>query len=204
MAKSVLAGIVVSAEATETLTNWGLAGLGAFAVLLLSNADKLSPLLDMAGLVTSVCWIVLAAVFGMRAKQRFQQCIAGSKVNESVGPGLMNAMAKYNTETRPELEKHAKVLGLPDPPEPSMETAFRMAMTGQSWIAKLAGAYGHRRARKAVYPALEAHAMAARWAFSQRLNTGTMVISSGVAVLNLLCFLAPPPIFLHALARVFG
>jgi hypothetical protein len=204
MAKRLLVGVVVTAEETEALTNWGLAGLGAFAVLLLANADKLAPLLDIEGLVSSVCWIVLAAAFGMAAKIRFQQCVTGSRVSETVGSGLLDALARYNETDRPKLMEYAKTMGLPEPAEPSMERAFTIAMSGQPWLAKLAGAWGARRARMAKYPELESNAIAARWGLSQKVYASLMVGLGGVAILNLLCFLARPQIFLWLLFWIFN
>ncbi len=203
MAKRLLNAITVTGPSTEAFVGWMLGGIGAAVVLLISNLDKLSPALSSEGLVTSICWLTLAAVFGVFAKANYQSASINKAVGDAASEGLLSSLAAYDRERRPHLDAEAKRLGLVEPDGPDMNEAVRMALSGQPWLARWAANRGTRMAAGAQHVELVVDGRAARWTFFQRLNCLMMICVAIVAVLNTLCFLARPPFFTSVLYRLF-
>ena len=203
MAQKVLRAITVTGLATETFVGWTLGGIGAAVVLLVSNLDKLSPALTLEGLITSICWLTLAAVFGLFAKVNYHNASTKTAVGDAVSEGLLSALATYHQERKPLLVAEAERVGIHEFDDPEIKEAFRMALNGQPMLARVSAWWGGWVAARSRHPQLTVEGWAARWTYIQMLNSRVMMFLAVIAVLNTLCFLARPTFFTCILSKVF-
>lgn len=119
MVSSMFEALVVASEPIDSFSTWLLLGTGAVGGFVISNADKVIPLVTKTGFVTAGVFLVLSCVFGVLSKVlAFRMKVmreAGVKVKET----FLAHLAKYE-EQEAEIEAGAKFWGI------TLQTGVRM------------------------------------------------------------------------------
>jgi hypothetical protein len=203
LAKRILEATIVNGPALDAFVTWILAGLGALVTLIITNVDKLAPIISMEGVITSISWAVLAISFGIFSRRNFQQARVRIDMGSDVSGGLVDLMTKYDGEKGPLMKQRAAQLGIAEPDQLDIRQAAEIVNDLLPRPVRLVFAWSMRKTVGAPHPQLVNEAAAVRFTFLQQCNYNAMVVVTSVAIVNLLCFLAKPRWFDAILSELF-
>lgn len=112
------AGIVAS-EPVDTFSAWLLLGTAAIGGFVISNADKILPLLTQRGFLTCGVLLVLSCTFGLGAKMLALRMKIMRAALQSVQTTFAEHLARYEAEAR-KIQEGAQFWGI------TLETGVRM------------------------------------------------------------------------------
>ena len=85
-------------EPIETFSTWLLVGTAAVASFLITNADKLLPLVKQNGFITCGAFLCSSCVFGLLSKMYALRCKIGIDMGAAVRKTFLEHLAKYEKE----------------------------------------------------------------------------------------------------------
>ncbi len=107
-----------TSEPVETFTTWLLVAAAAVASFLITNADKLVPLVRKEGFIVCGGFLCLSCIFGLLSKMYALRCNIGIKVNASIKSTFSEHLSNYKKEEE-NIKKGAEFWGI------SLETGIR-------------------------------------------------------------------------------
>jgi len=106
-------------EPIEMFSTWLLLGSAAVASFLITNADKLLPLVRRGGFIACGTFLCLSCAFGLASKIYAVRCKIGIEVGATVRKTFMEKLLKYEEEEK-EIKQGAEVWGI------SLQTGIRI------------------------------------------------------------------------------
>jgi hypothetical protein len=173
-AKSVCTAVAKHSKRVTKFVGWWLTAVGAAAGVLAANSEEARKLLGVRGFKADFACLVIAGLLGLWSQYRGTQAQKGLSLVTSMAKNLL-----------PIMEEHAKLAkelqqaeGRPDGYNDAfdIESAMRLSLSTQPWLAKKSAAYGRRKVARAAHPELFAYAEAARFTFWQQLCAQGMVL----------------------------
>jgi hypothetical protein len=119
MVSSMFEAAVVASEPIDSFSTWLLLGTAAVGGFLISNADKVIPLLTKTGFVTAGVLLVLSCVFGVLSKALALRMKVMKETGARVKATFLEHLAKYEEEEA-KIEEGAKFWGI------TIQTGVRM------------------------------------------------------------------------------
>lgn len=119
MVSSMFEAAVVASEPIDSFSTWLLLGTAAVGGFLISNADKVIPLLTKTGFVTAGVLLVLSCVFGVLSKALALRVKVMRETGTRVKVTFLEHLAKYEEEEA-KIEEGAKFWGI------TIQTGVRM------------------------------------------------------------------------------
>ena len=119
-----------ASEPIETFTTWLLVGTAAVASFLITNADKLLPLVKQGGFITCGAFLFLSCVFGLLAKMYGLRCKIAIDTGAAVRQTFREHLEKYEGEER-KIKEGAKFWGI------NLQTGIRLERVLAEFYAPL-------------------------------------------------------------------
>jgi hypothetical protein len=119
MVSSMFEAAVVASEPIDSFSTWLLLGTAAVGGFVISNADKVIPLLTKTGFVTAGVLLVLSCVFGVLSKALALRMKVMKETGARVKATFLEHLAKYEEEET-KIEEGAKFWGI------TIQTGVRM------------------------------------------------------------------------------
>lgn len=119
MVSSMFEAAVVASEPIDSFSTWLLLGTAAVGGFIISNADKVIPLLTKTGFVTAGILLVLSCVFGVLSKALALRMKVMKETGARVKATFLEHLAKYEEEEA-KIEEGAKFWGI------TIQTGVRM------------------------------------------------------------------------------
>ena len=119
-----------ASEPIETFTTWLLVGTAAVASFLITNADKLLPLVKQSGFITCGAFLCSSCVFGLLSKMYALRCKIGIDVGAAVRKTFLEHLARYEEEEE-KIEEGAKFWGI------NLQTGIRLERVLAEFFAPL-------------------------------------------------------------------
>jgi hypothetical protein len=119
-----------ASEPIETFTTWLLVGTAAVASFLITNADKLLPLVKQGGFITCGAFLFLSCVFGLLAKMYGLRCKIAIDTGTAVRQTFREHLEKYEEEER-KIKEGAKFWGI------NLQTGIRLERVLAEFYAPL-------------------------------------------------------------------
>lgn len=98
-------------EPIEMFATWLLVGTAAVAAFLITNADKLLPLVTQSGFVTCGTFLCLSCFFGLLSKMYALHCKIGIDVGVAICKTFLEYFTKYEEEEK-KIKEGAKFWGI--------------------------------------------------------------------------------------------
>ncbi len=108
-----------ASEPIETFATWLLLGTAAVASFLITNAEKLLPLVKQSGFITCGAFLCVSCVFGLLSKMYALRCKIGIDIGAAVRRTFLEHLAKYEEEEN-KIKEGAKFWGI------SLQTGIRL------------------------------------------------------------------------------
>jgi hypothetical protein len=119
-----------ASEPIETFATWLLVGTAAVASFLITNAEKLLPLVSRGGFVTCGAFLCLSCVFGLLSKMYALRCRIGIDMGAAVRRTFLEHLAKYEEEEK-KIEAGAQFWGI------TLQTGVRIERVLAEFFAPL-------------------------------------------------------------------
>jgi hypothetical protein len=119
MVSSMFEAAVVASEPIDSFSTWLLLGTATVGGFIISNADKVIPLLTKTGFVTAGILLVLSCVFGVLSKALALRMKVMKETGARVKATFLEHLAKYEEEEA-KIEEGAKFWGI------TIQTGVRM------------------------------------------------------------------------------
>lgn len=106
-------------EPIETFSTWLLVGTAAVASFLITNADKVLPLIKQTGFYVCGAFLCLSCIFGLLSKMYALSCKIGSDVSSAVKKTFLEQLEKHKEEEN-KIKEGAEFWGI------TLETGVRL------------------------------------------------------------------------------
>ncbi|MBE2889716.1 hypothetical protein [Geobacter anodireducens] len=106
-------------EPIEIFSTWLLAGTAAVASFLITNADKVLPLIKQTGFYVCGAFLCLSCIFGLLSKMYALGCKIGSDVSSAVKNTFLEQLEKHKEEEK-KIKEGAEFWGI------TLETGVRL------------------------------------------------------------------------------
>jgi len=100
MVSSMFEAVSKASEPIETFATWLLVGTAAVASFLITNADKLLPLVKQSGFITCGAFLCFSCVFGLLSKMYALRCKIGIDIGAAVRKTFLEHLARYEEEEK--------------------------------------------------------------------------------------------------------
>lgn len=90
--------ILKSSPIFDKFSTWLLIGTGATASLMITNLEKISPIVGRTNLKDSIYLLTVSALLGFLAKFKYIHCQTMLAINEQMKEQILLALGKYNRE----------------------------------------------------------------------------------------------------------
>ena len=108
-----------ASEPIETFATWLLIAAAAVASFLITNADKLLPLVEKKGFLVCGGFLCISCIFGLLSKMYALRCNIGTQIDTSVRVTFSEHLSNYEKDEG-EIKKSAEFWGI------SLETGIRI------------------------------------------------------------------------------
>ena len=108
-----------ASEPIETFSTWLLVGTAAVASFLITNADKVLPLIKQTGFFVCGAFLCLSCIFGLLSKMYALTCKIGSDTSSAVKKTFLEQLEKHKQEET-KIKEGAEVWGI------TLETGVRL------------------------------------------------------------------------------
>lgn len=106
-------------EPVETFATWLLVAAAAVASFLITNADKLLPLVKKEGFIVCGGFLCISCIFGLLSKMHALRCNIGIQIDTSIRTTFSEHLSNYEKEEE-NIKKGAEFWGI------SLETGIRI------------------------------------------------------------------------------
>ena len=106
-------------EPIETFSTWLLVAVAAVASFLITNADKLLPLIEKEGFIVCGSFLCISCIFGLLSKIYALRSNIGVQIDASIRTTFSEHLSSYEKEEE-EIKKGAEFWGI------SLETGIRI------------------------------------------------------------------------------
>ncbi|MEW5836112.1 MAG: hypothetical protein AB1832_13710 [Pseudomonadota bacterium] len=130
MVSSMFEAGATASEPVEQFSTWLLVGTAAIASFLITNADKLLPLVGRGGFRVLGAFLCISCVCGLVARTYALRCKVGIGILKAVGETFRKHLEKYEKEER-EIQDGAKFWGI------TLQTGIRMERVLSEFFAPL-------------------------------------------------------------------
>jgi Ca2+/Na+ antiporter len=130
MVSSMLETTVKASEPLETFSGWLLAATAVIATFMITNGDKLSPILGHVGYLICGLFLLLSCFFGFISKVFALRCKITSDINKSVKTTFDAHLDKYEEQEKL-INDNAKIMGV------SLQTGIRIDRVINSYFEYL-------------------------------------------------------------------
>lgn len=97
---SMFEAVSLAREPIETFSTWLLVGTAAFGSFLITNADKILPLIKQTGFLVCGAFICLSCIFGLLSKMYALICKINSDVSSAVKKTFFEQLEKHKEEEK--------------------------------------------------------------------------------------------------------
>jgi len=108
-----------ASEPIDTFATWLLVGTAAVASFLITNADKLLPLVKQSGFITCGALLCFSCFFGLLSKMYGLRCKIVIDTGDAVRKTFLEYLAKYKEEEK-KIKEGAEVCGI------NLQTGIRL------------------------------------------------------------------------------
>jgi hypothetical protein len=119
MVSSMFEAGAKASEPIEAFATWLLIGAAAVASFLITNADKVLPLVKQTGFVVCGAFLCSSCIFGLFSKMYGLRCKIGIELGDAVRHTFQTHLTKYKEEEQ-KIKKGAEFWGI------SLETGIRI------------------------------------------------------------------------------
>ena len=119
MISSMFEACAKASEPIEVFATWLLVGTAAVASFLITNADKVVPLVKQTGFIVCGAFLCFSCVFGLMAKVYGVRCKIGIELGDAVRGTFQTHLTKYKEEEQ-KIKKGAEFWKI------SLETGIRI------------------------------------------------------------------------------
>jgi hypothetical protein len=130
MVSSMFEAGAAASEPVEQFSTWLLVGTAAIASFLITNADKLLPLVGRSGFRVLGTFLCISCICGLVARTYALRCKVGIGVLKAVGETFRKHLEKYEKEEQ-EIQDGAKFWGI------TLQTGIRMERVLSEFFAPL-------------------------------------------------------------------
>ena len=130
MVSSMFEAGLTASEPIESFSTWLLVGTAAIASFLITNADKILPLVSRCGFRTLGAFLCASCIFGLISKVYALRCKIGTNVIAAIGKTFRKHLAKYKKEEE-KIVEGAKFWGI------TLQTGIRMDRVLSEFFAPL-------------------------------------------------------------------
>lgn len=111
MVSSMFEAGAKSSEPLDTFATWLLLGAAAVASFLITNADKLIPLINKNGFIVCGAFLCSSCVFGLLSKMYALRCKIGIEIGAAIRTTFINHLSQYKEEEQ-KIKKSAEFWGV--------------------------------------------------------------------------------------------
>jgi hypothetical protein len=108
---SMFEASIKASEPLEAFANWLIIGAAAVGSFVISNGDKVQPLLGKVGLLTCGLLLCLCCIFGVLSKIYGLRCKIGVQANAALKETLSTHFAAHRDQQK-EIEENARFWGI--------------------------------------------------------------------------------------------
>jgi hypothetical protein len=119
MVASMFEAVSKASEPIETFSTWLLLGTAAIASFLITNADKVLPLIKPKGFSVCGVFLCLSCIFGLLSKMSALTCKIGNDVGSAVKKTFIEHLEKHKEEEK-KIKEGAEFWGI------TLETGIRL------------------------------------------------------------------------------